>query len=198
MNERSGNSRPANEGRDFKWMMIFGAIITVAVLVAVIIMSVQGIRTLNERKKADIRSEETDAYEDVLADEDETETDDAISVEIESDADESTGADPAVTAEVTAKVERIAIRYYDEEKTEFTMHIGDKLTLNAYILPAAASSNPVEWVCSDENGNCLKVTQNEEDGSLCELECVGSTFGGVKLTVKSDGLEANCQIYLLP
>ena len=169
-------------------------VVGIALLIAVGAMAIHSAQVMKER--AEKEKSEPELIQVSIVQEPKT---DPLEEEQPVEEQETISDPESSPAEITVqKVERIAIRYYDEEKSEFTMHVGDKLTVNAYILPAAASGAEVSWICSNENGNYLAIEQDEENPLLCTVECIAALSGGVKLTVKADGQEASCQIYLIP
>ena len=169
-----GTAAFANSSLNTRWQMIFGLILVVAVVLAVIVMVSTGLSTSD--KKVTVVATPTPATE--------TAEDGTPIVE----------TPPTPTPTPTPSVERIVIRYYESEKTEFTMHVGDVITVNAFVTPATVT-DPVTWAVTDDSGEYATI-EVDPDTNYCTITCVGAKAGGVTLTATLAGVTASCQVYL--
>lgn len=155
-----------------KWQMIFGLILVVAVILAVVVMvttSLQG---------ADMAGANVVATPPTV-------TDYAPVVE----------AAPTPPPTPTPTVESIRIMYFvTEMESEFSMHEGDApIELTAQVLPLTIQGVKVNW--STDNEEVLKVTST---GDLsCSVEILGTIGGGVKLTAECLGVTKVLTVYCL-
>jgi len=154
-----------------KWQLLFGMILVVAVILAVIVMVSTSLNGTDSSVRA---------------------TPNAPVVE---------SANVAPTAEVaptpsptpTPNVEKIVIRYHEQEKTEFLMHPGDEaVPLSAYITPMEISAT-VKWSVADDT--ILKINVDPDDGNKCTVECLDTINGGCKIYAELGGVKAECIVY---
>lgn len=159
-----------------KWQMAFGLILVVAVILAVIVMvttSLDGIDNENVRVTA---------------------TPNMIS-ELPPEVE----AAPTPSPTPTPKVEAIKILYMNtkdltSENNWPTMHVGEApITLNAVVYPMDILNPRIEWSCSDETGEYMIMTVNEDQ--TITLDCVGSVSGGVMITATCLGVSQSIKIY---
>lgn len=155
-----------------RWQMIFGLILVVAVVLAVIVMVSTGLSASDKK----IKPAPTPAATPV------TESGAPI-VE----------TPPTPTPTPMPSVERVVIRYYEQEKTEFTMAVGDAITVNAFVTPATVTA-PVKWSTNDEAEEYVSITVDEDN--KCTITCKAVKAGGVKLMATLAGVTAECQVYL--
>lgn len=154
-----------------KWQMIFGLILVVAVILAVVVMvstSLDG---------SDLSNKST-----------------AITPPVVTEYVPIIEAAPTAEPTPTPTVESIKIFFYtDEKKDDFTMHVGESVPLTAQVLPLTIQGVKVEWTSA--NTDCLTVTS--KDDLNCTVECIGSIGGGVKLTASCLGVEKTITVYCL-
>jgi len=155
-----------------KWQMIFGLILVVAVILAVIVM------VSTSLNNTDI-SQQTKATPPVV-------TNTMPSLEVP----------PTAPPTPTPNVEKIEIKFWETTiETDFTMHVGDEpLPLTALVYPLSIQGAQVEW--SVDHEDVLKITP-AEDGSGITVECIDSIAGGVKLTARCLGKEVSIRVYCI-
>lgn len=151
-----------------KWQMIFGLILVVAVILAVIVMVSTSLDGSEGGKVKATPTPEVTASAPVI----------------------ETAPTPPPTP--TPSVERVVIRYNQDEKTEFTMRMGDApVTINAIPYPLTIDSYDIKWTTGDED--VLKITVNEDGTCTCEI--VGTIAGGVKVKAEIFGVVGECIVY---
>ena len=156
-----------------KWQMIFGLILVVAVILAVIVMVSTSLEGTEKRGNATITPPPaaTD-YVPII----------------------DTPPTPAPTP--TPTVESIRVMFYEKELEEFTMHEGDaNIPLTAQVLPATVVGAKVNWSVSDESGEYCTVTSTGDN--TCGVAILKAKSGGVTLTAECNGCTKNVQVYLL-
>ena len=154
-----------------KWQMIFGLILVVAVILAVIVM------VSTSLTNTDI-GQQTKATPPVI-------TNTMPTMEVP----------PTAPPTPTPTVEKIEIKFWETTLEEFTMHVGDEpLTLTALVYPLSIQGAQVEWSCSDET--VMKITPTE-DGTGIVCECIDSIPGGVRITASCLGKEKTIVAYCL-
>ena len=155
-----------------KWQMIFGLILVVAVILAVIVM------VSTSLSNTDI-GQQTKATPPVVT-----------------NAMPTMELPPTPPPTPTPNVEKIEIKFYETTiESDFTMHVGDEaLTLTALVYPLTIQGAQVEW--SVDHEDVLKVTPTD-DGSGVKVECIGTINGGVKLTAKCLGKETSIRVYCI-
>ena len=165
-----------------RWQMIFGLILIVAVILAVIVMVSTSLNGLDNQAPVSRRSRTTPTPV--------VETEDpALYIE--------TAPTPSPTP--TPTVEAIKLFFYETELTEekggFTMHMGeDPLTIKASAYPADVFAN-VSFKWSTDDPDCLKLTPSA-DGRSCECAIVQSKQGPTRLKVSCYGFEYSIPVYL--
>ena len=162
-----------------KWQMIFGLILVVAVILAVIVMvstSLDGVDSGVTGKPA-------------------------VSAKPEKGQEDEQGGIPVVEAPPTPaptptpSVEKVQIRYATTESLEFAMHMGETpITVNAVAYPVTIENPVFTWSCS--NPDAMKITVSE-DTKECTCEILQAINGGVKLKVSCFGVEKEIPVYLL-
>ena len=166
-----------------KWQMIFGLILVVAVILAVIVMVSTTLTGVDSQTpgRATIAPP----------------TDNAAP---------TPDSAPTPTPTPTPTIENVEIMYYslsklgDDQKTPGanspTMHVGDEpLHLTASVYPATIAVDASQYHWSSSDPDVIVVTVNE-DGS-CDIETVGTKGGGVIITAEVFGKEGTCRIYTL-
>ena len=150
-----------------KWQMIFGLILVVAVILAVIVMVSTSLDGTEGGK--------------VKATEPPSETSVVPTVE----------APPTPPPTPTPTVERVVIRYNQDEKTEFTMQMDEVVTLNALPYPLNIDSYDIKWSSGDDK--VIEISVNE-DGT-CTCKRIGDIAGGVKIKAEIFGVEGFVIVY---
>lgn len=165
-----------------RWQLIFGLILVVAVILAVIVMVSTTLNGLDNQNTASRRSRSTPTPAVVTQDP-------ALFIE--------TAPTPSPTP--TPTVEAIKIFFFQSELTQekggFTMYEGDEaLTLKASAYPADVFSDAsFSWWTDDPD--CLKLTPGE-NGKECKVEILQAKAGGTKLYVSCYGVEYWIPVYL--
>lgn len=156
-----------------KWQMIFGLILVVAVILAVIVM----VSTSLNATDADSGTKMTAPPI----------TSALPSIE--------TAPTPSPTA--TPTVERIEIKYIDQTLSSdpakaVTMQVGnDPLPVTAYVYPLSIQGATVTWSSEDES--VLRVIPGE--GNSAKIEILAAKAGGVKIYAECFGVKGECLIY---
>lgn len=165
-----------------RWQMIFGLILVVAVILAVIVMVSTSLNGLDNQAPASRRSRSTPTP--VVVTEDPM-----LYIE--------TAPTPSPTP--TPTVESIKIFFFQSELTQekggFTMYVGDEpLTFTARAYPADTFADAsFSWYTDDPD--CLKLTPSE-DGKECKVQILQAKAGGTRLYVSCFGTEYFIPAYL--
>lgn len=160
-----------------KWQLIFGLILVVAVILAVIVMVSTGVNGNNSPAGTTVISgKPNDVVESVPP------TAEAV---------------PTPTPTPTPAPQKVEIRYAIDakERTEVTMRIGEVLPMEAVILPTDISGT-VTWTTDDEN--YVKITVDPDNPNKCNLECLAFVAGGIKIHAEVYGVKADCIVYMNP
>ncbi len=89
----------------------------------------------------------------------------------------------------------IAASYQGRYLTEFSLHVGDTLSLDAELYPPREQpEGGIRWSVSDESA--LKLTPSG-DGLQCELEALQAAQGGVTLTLSWKGLSQEIRVFIV-
>ena len=158
-----------------KWQIIFGLILVVAVILAVIVMvstSLNGLDNGTTKTK--------------------TTTPPVIT-----EAPPTIDMPPTPSPTPTPTVESIKIFNFNNEiKTDFTMHMGDApVTLTATAYPVEQFTDArFTWATSDDSLLKLSVS---DDTKTCVCEILGTRNGGVSLTASCNGTEFTIIVYLV-
>lgn len=156
-----------------KWQLIFGLILVVAVILAVIVMVSTSLEGIDSSTSSGTTITPPVATEYVPI--------------IETAPTEPPTPPPAV--------EGIRVMFYTTEiESDFTMHVGESLDLTAQVMPLTLEGVRVNW--SSANEDCLIVTANEDMGCTCQ--CVGDIAGGVKMTVSAGNFSKELIVYCRP
>lgn len=158
-----------------KWQIAFGLILVVAVILSVIVMVTASLENIDN---SNIKVTATPAFI----------SDGAPIVE----------AAPTPEPTPPPKVESIKILYMNTkdltpENAWPTMHVGEKININAVVYPMDILNPVVEWSCSDTEGEFMIMTV-KDDGTV-DLECTGSVRGGVTITATCNGTSQPIHIY---
>lgn len=90
--------------------------------------------------------------------------------------------------------EDIRAFYYTEEQQELSLHVGEFVTLNAWVYPIGLFPDAeVSWTVSDPAA--LKLTP-VENGRGCRLEALQPATGGVTLTLSFRGVTRDVKVYI--
>lgn len=155
-----------------KWQMIFGLILVVAVILAVIVMVSTSLDGADSKGNTQPTLPAATDYVPII----------------------DTPPTPVPTP--TPTVESIRIMYYNEEKeTEFSMTEGDaNIPLTAQVLPVTVTGVKVNWSVNDETGEYCTVTSTGDNS--CEVAIVKAKPGGVQLTAECNGVTKTITVYL--
>ena len=89
--------------------------------------------------------------------------------------------------------EAVKVFFFEDEKEEFTMQVGETAKLHAVAYPVEQFPNgPFTWSVSDES--VIQLTVSEDTGE-CEFTCLKHQPGGVTVTVTCNGVEATILVY---
>lgn len=154
-----------------KWQLIFGLILVVAVILAVIVMVSTG---LNGADAPAAKTTPTPAAQ---------------------SAAPTPPPAPTPTPTPPPNVEKISIRYYENIKEDFSIRVDEVVPLNALVTPTDISDK-VTWSVDSENEQYVQITVDPEDGNKCEVKCISKIpAGGITLYAELFGVKAQCQIY---
>ena len=153
-----------------KWQMIFGLILVVAVILAVIVMvstSLDGADRVETKVTAPIAV-----------------TNNIPNIE----------AAPTAPPTPTPSLEKIEIKFYETTLTDWTMHYqqNETITLKAIPYPMTVEGVRFTWSVSDDTK--LQLTPSDDTQS-CEVAIIGTVAGGVKLTAECFGVEKTITVY---
>ena len=106
---------------------------------------------------------------------------------------------PTPSPTALPKVESIKILYMNTkdltpENAWPTMRVGESINVNAVVYPMDILSPVIEWSCSDTDGSCLAMRQNN-DGTVT-LTCLSAEKRNVQLTASCYGTSVTITIYL--
>ena len=154
-----------------KWQLIFGLILVVAVILAVIVMVSTG---LNGADAPAAKATRTPAAE---------------------SAAPTPPPAPTPTPTPPPTVEKVSIRYYENVKEDFSIKVDEVVPLNALVTPTDISDK-VTWSVDSDNEQYVQITVDPEDGNKCEVKCISKIpAGGITLYAELFGVKAQCQIY---
>ena len=168
----NGTAAYERAGSNTRWQMIFGLILVVAVILAVIVMvstSLNG-TDVSERKKPVAPPPTVEVLQ--------------------------PSAEPVPTPTPTPPptVEVLQIRYQEKETTDFTMSPGESLPLNAYVSPLTITDK-VKWSMDDPDEEFFVITVDPEDGNKIMLECLKYREQTSKLTIELFGKKVQCDVH---
>lgn len=173
----NGTEAYARASQNTKWQLLFGLILVVAVILAVVVMVSTGLKGIDSSNKK------------VQA---------TMPVPSESASLIETAPTPPPTP--TPNVETVAmiwgVTHYEE--SEFTMHLAnaddEEFTMSAQAFPLTIENPTFEWSVDQEG--VLLLTPNAT-GSECTIRQIGTIAGGVKLMVTCGGVTSTCRVYAL-
>ena len=155
-----------------KWQMIFGLILVVAVILAVIIMVSTTLDGADNAGQSKITPP-------IAAT--------SIVPQIESA--------PTPPPTPTPSVEKIAIKFFEKEiDTDCTMRLSkdERITLTAVPYPLTITGVKIKWSVADSS--ILEITPSDDTLS-CEVHIIGTVSGGVNLTAECFGVEKTIKVY---
>lgn len=159
-----------------KWQMIFGLILVVAVILAVIVMVTA--------RPDGLDNPATTGQGTITAP---TPTPDPSTVIVQP---------PTPSPTPTPVPESVKVFFFEDEKDEFTEKVGESVKLHAVAYPVNQFPNgPYQWSVNDES--VVKLTVSE-DTKECEVLCLKHQPGGVTLTVSCNGVEKKVIVYTKP
>ncbi len=105
------------------------------------------------------------------------------------DGPDSTGADPLPP-------DSVKVFFYEDEREELTLAVGETVKLNAVAYPADRFPNAAfRWSVSDES--VIQLTVSGDTGE-CEVLCLKHQPGSFTLTVECEGVARQVKIYTRP
>lgn len=155
-----------------KWQMIFGLILVVAVILAVIVMvstSLDSADTVVSKATAPIAV-----------------TNNVPQIE----------AAPTPSPTPTPTLERIEIKNYENTLTEFSMRLSNNEVVKLTAVPYPMTVEGVKFTWSVSDDSVLQLTPSEDTQS-CDVAIIGTINGGVRLTVSAFGVEQTIPVYCL-
>ena len=156
-----------------KWQLIFGLILVVAVILAVIVMVSTG---LNDSGSSSGKTKTTPTPV------------------VESVAPTPEAA-PTPSPTPTPTIQKLEIRYSldGRERKEVTMAIGEKLPMEAIIIPTDIQG-VVKW--TTDNEDLVTITVDPDNPSKVTLECLAFQAGGIQVHAEVYGVKQDLQIYM--
>ncbi len=158
-----------------KWQMIFGLILVVAVILAVIVMVTarpDGLDNPGTQGKGTITAPTA------------TPTPDPSTIVIQP---------PTPSPTPTPVPDSVKVFFFEDEKEEFTEQVGETVKLHAVAYPVDQFPNATfKWSVNDES--VIKLTVSE-DTKECEVLCLKTQPGGVTLTVECEGVTKQVKVY---
>ena len=152
--------------------MIFGLILVVAVILAVIVMVSTGLNG-SDNPGSDMLTPPVAATYTPLIE-----------------------APPTASPTPTPTVESIRIMYFNEEREEFQMRVGDApIPLTAQVLPATVTGVTVEWYIEGDDAGEYCTVESTGDNS-CEVSIHKARAGGVVLVAECNGVTQRCNVWL--
>ena len=167
----SGTASYERAGTNTRWQMIFGLILVVAVILAVIVMVSTSLNGTDVSVKP---NKPASAVEPTLAPE-------APVVE----------PVPTPTPTPPPTVEVIQIRYGDDEKDDITMPPGQILTFNAYVSPLTITDK-VKWTSDDPDEEYFIITVDPDDGNKITVECLKYSETPLNIYAEIFGKKVGC------
>ncbi len=153
-----------------KWQMIFGLILVVAVILAVIVMVSTSLNGA-----------------------DQVETKVTPPVAVTSNVPNIEAA-PTAPPTPTPSLEKIDIKNYENTVTEFTMHLSQNEVVPLTAVPYPLTIEGVKFTWSVSDDTVLQLTPSDDTQS-CQVTIIGTIAGGVKLTVEAFGVQQTVTIY---
>ncbi len=156
-----------------KWQLIFGLILVVAVILAVIVMVSTGLNDSSSGERT--KNTPTPPVEESVA--------------------PTPEAAPTPSPTPTPTIQKLEIRYSldGKERTEVTMKVGEKLPMEAIIIPTDITG-VVKW--TSDNEDLVTITVDKENPNKVTLECLAFQAGGIKVHAEVYGVKQDLQIYM--
>ena len=160
-----------------KWQMIFGLILVVAVILAVIVMVTvrpDGLDNPGTTGQGTITAPTPTPAPDPNQ--------------------QTIIAQPPTPSPTPIPVpESVKVFFFEDEKDEFTEKVGEAVKLKAVAYPVDQFPNAsFKWSVNDES--VIKLTISE-DTKECEVLCLKHQPGGVTLTVECNGVKKDVKVY---
>ena len=154
-----------------KWQIIFGLILVVAVILAVIVMVSTSLNGTDVSIKPNRPAASTPSPT----------PNDAPVVE----------AVPTPTPTPPPTVEVLQIRYNDDEREEFTMSPGEVVPINAYVSPLTITDK-VKWTSDDPDEEYFIITVDPDDGNKITVECLKYSETPLNIYAEIFGKKVGC------
>jgi predicted nucleic acid-binding Zn-ribbon protein len=169
----NGTASYERAGSNTRWQMIFGLILVVAVILAVIVM----VSTSLNGTDVSVRPGKSSAP--------------VPTVEPEMPSAEPV---PTPTPTPPPTVEVLQIRYNDDEREEFTMSPGEIVPINAYVSPLTITDK-VKWSSDDPDEEYFTITVDPDDGNKINIECLKYSQQGINFYAEIFGKKVACMIH---
>ena len=169
----SGTASYERAGSNTRWQMIFGLILVVAVILAVIVM----VSTSLNGTDVSVRKNTPPAAAPTVAPE-----------------QPSVEPVPTPTPTPPPTVEVLQIRYQENEREEFTMSPGEIVPINAYVSPLTITDK-VKWSSDDPDEEYFIITVDPEDGNKINVECLKYSPQGINFYAEIFGKKVGCTIH---
>ena len=167
----SGTASYERAGSNTRWQMIFGLLLVVAVILAVIVM------VSTSLNGTDVTVKNTPAAAPTVAPE-----------------QPSVEPIPTPTPTPPPTVEVLQIRYNDDEREEFTMSPGEIVPINAYVSPLTITDK-VKWTSDDPDEEYFIMTVDPDDGNKVTIECLKYSPAGINFYAEIFGKKVACMIH---
>ncbi|MBR0040156.1 MAG: hypothetical protein IJP64_02125 [Oscillospiraceae bacterium] len=155
-----------------RWQMIFGLILVVAVILAVIVM----VSTSLNATDVSVKPNKPAATAPTV-------TPEQPSVE----------PVPTPTPTPPPTVEVLQIRFGENECTDFTTYPGQVLTFNAYVSPLTITDK-VKWSSDDKDEEYFTLTVDPDDGNKVSFECLKYSETPLKMYAELFGKKVECVV----
>ncbi len=160
-----------------KWQMIFGGILVVAVILAVIVMITvrpDGLDNPGTVGQGTITAPTASPSPDPSQ---------VITID-----------NPPTPSPTPVPVpESVKVFFFEDEKEEFTEKVGEAVKLKAVAYPVDQFPNATfKWSVNDESVIKLTVSSDTKE---CEVLCLKHQPGGVTLTVECNGVKKDVKVY---
>ena len=167
----SGTASYERAGANTRWQMIFGLILVVAVILAVIVMVSTSLNGTDVSIKPNRPAASTPSPT----------PNDAPVVE----------AVPTPTPTPPPTVEVLQIRYNDDEREEFTISPGEVVPINAYVSPLTITDK-VKWTSDDPDEEYFIITVDPDDGNKITVECLKYSETPLNIYAEIFGKKVGC------
>ena len=172
-----------------RWQVIFGLILVVAVILAVIVMVSTGLNDDSYAAPKKEKEKTTDVEKEPAEDEG-TDTE---------KTPPTPEAIPTPTPSPTPQIQSLEIRYkYDDKKRdEIALLVGEQVPLYAAIMPSDITGK-VQWRVDDAGKDVFIITEDPDNINNIIVECTGKLpagTGGVYLYASVYGQEVKCKLY---